>query len=110
MSPWHDFQNRTCPFWCVAEHGRFAGEDDQVHMGAPVRLTPDAAAWLCGSADPDSGQVDGPYVRVNDVELTLDQARNIGETLIGLAETALEFERSQQALPRPRRGGSLPAA
>jgi hypothetical protein len=75
-----------------------------------MRLTPDAAARLCGSADPDSGQVDGPYVRVNSVELTLDQARTIGETLIGLADTAAEVERSQRGLPRPRCGGPLPAA
>jgi Domain of unknown function (DUF6907) len=110
MSPRHDIRNPACPFWCVAEHGLFAGEDDHVHLGTPVRLTPHAAARLCGSADPDSGQVDGPYVRVNSVELTPDQARTIGETLIGLADTAEDVERSHQRLPRPRRGGSLPAA
>ncbi len=78
----------SCPTWCTAEHGTFAGEEDYVHTGANVRLTRDLIARLCASVDPDSGELDGPYVMVGMQELTVDKAERVGRVLMALAERA----------------------
>jgi len=84
----------TCPAWCVTEHGELAGEDDHLHTSAGLRLAPDVAARLCATVDPDTGEVDGPYVLVESEEWTLERARSVGQALIALTEQAQQSEQA----------------
>ena len=92
----------TCPRWCTAQHGQFDGEEDHVHTGAPVSLTPNVTARLCASVDVENGTVDGPYLLVDSHELTLDRARSVSEALIGLVAAATD-DAQRETLPRPQR-------
>ncbi|MGS0684531.1 hypothetical protein ACVBEQ_05120 [Nakamurella sp. GG22] len=83
-------ERRGCPPWCTAEHGVLLGEEDHLHIGADVPLTDSMTARLCATIDPESGETDGPYVIVDSLELSLDCTRSIGNTLLALADTALE--------------------
>lgn len=78
----------TCPHWCVADHGRHAGEDDRVHTGEPVELADGVLARLCLSVDPRTGARDGPYVLVGWTEYTLDEAAALGAALVAMARAA----------------------
>ncbi len=84
-----------CPVWCTAEHGLYAGEDDQLHTGAPLFLTDMVTALLCATVDPSTGVTDGPYLLVDGEEWTPDHARSVGRALIALADA------SAQPTPRP---------
>lgn len=75
----------TCPRWCFTDHGEHLGEEDWVHTSQPVRLADGRMARMCMSIDPDSGTKDGPYVLIGSSELTADQTRAMGESLIRLA-------------------------
>ncbi len=75
----------TCPRWCFTDHGVHQGEEDWIHTSHPVRLADDRVARMCMSIDPDTGIKDGPYVLIGDAEMTVHQAKAIGESLIRLA-------------------------
>lgn len=75
----------TCPHWCATEHGVYLGEEDWIHTGAPVVVVDELDARLCMSIHPDTGVVDGPYVLLGANELTADETKAIGESLIRLA-------------------------
>ena len=88
MSPTRSSPRNTCPAWCIAEHGVYAGEDDCLHTGEKLRLVDEVVARLCLSCDPETGALDGPYVVVGSEEWTLDQARRVGLALVSLADQA----------------------
>jgi hypothetical protein len=75
----------SCPEWCVVAHDRGTGEDDAVHVGAPLAISDEVLARACMSVDPSSGVCDGPYVIVGWTELSLDEAETLGASLIALA-------------------------
>jgi hypothetical protein len=77
-----------CPGWCVVAHDPGTGEDDAVHVGAPLLIADEVLARACMSVDPESGVRDGPYVVVGWTELTLDEAETLGASLIDLARAA----------------------
>ena len=74
-----------CPRWCVTEHGVHLGEEDWVHTSKPVTVATGLVARMCMSIDPETGIEDGPYVLLGSSELTADQAKAVGESLIQLA-------------------------
>ena len=74
----------TCPRWCFTDHGVHLGEEDWVHLSQPVRLADGRVARMCMSIDPDTGAKDGPFVLIGETELTVDQAKAVGESLIRL--------------------------
>ncbi len=88
----------TCPAWCTAEHGIYAGEDDHLHTGAPLYLTTEVTVRLCATIDPASGATDGPYVIVDSDEWTPEQARAVGHALIELADAASPADATQPHL------------
>jgi hypothetical protein len=47
------------PSWCTNEHGVIPGEDDHLHIGAPLYLTETVATILCVRIDADTGQSTG---------------------------------------------------
>ena len=77
-----------CPPWCTVDHGVQAGEEDWLHVSAPVFLTDGVAARLCLSIDPESGAQDGPFVVIGSTEYTLAEAAGLGVALIEIAQTA----------------------
>lgn len=92
----------TCPHWCVTEHGVYLGEEDWLHTGAPVVVADELDARLCMSIHPDTGVVDGPYVLIGANELTADEARAIGDSLISLASVeggSVAAEQLEGAVP-----------
>lgn len=74
-----------CPRWCITRHGVQLGEEDWIHNSEPVPVADGLVARLCMSIDPDTGIEDGPYVLVGSSELTANEARQLGESLIRLA-------------------------
>lgn len=78
----------SCPAWCVTEHGQHLGEDDWVHVTAPVAVIDGLTARRCSSVAPGSGAVDGPYVMLGEWELSLDQALALGKALLRMADDA----------------------
>jgi hypothetical protein len=83
----------SCPSWCVADHGAHDGEEDRVHIGAPVEVDDGVLARLCLSVDARDGAQDGPYVLVGWSEYTLDEAASLGSALIALARTGRDATR-----------------
>jgi hypothetical protein len=79
-------QTAGCPPWCVVIHGAVLGEEDWIHEGAAVALGEGIDARLCMSVDPVQGAVDGPYVLVACAEYTLAEARDLGISIIALAD------------------------
>ena len=78
----------ACPPWCVTRHGHHDGEDDWLHMGEPVELTARIIARVCMTVEPDTGEVDGPYVLIGHAEFTLDQAAALAGTVLEMAVAA----------------------
>lgn len=76
---------RLCPEWCQVSHSRYDGEESLVHVGEPVALSGAILARLCMSMTPDGEVDDGPYILVGSDELTLEEARALGERLIAMA-------------------------
>jgi hypothetical protein len=72
----------------VTQHGAQLGEEDWVHSSVPVQVAERLVARLCMSVDPDTGVEDGPYVLVGTTELTVEQARELGRSLLALATDA----------------------
>ena len=75
-----------CPPWCTADHGVQAGEEDWLHVSAPVFLTDGVAARLCLSIDPATGAQDGPFVLIGTTEYTLQEATAVGIAIIGIVQ------------------------
>lgn len=84
---------RTCPSWCTVSHRRQRGEDDLVHIGEAVPLSGAILARLCMSVTPDGEVDDGPYVLVGSDELTLEEARRLGERLVAMADEGKQVSR-----------------
>jgi hypothetical protein len=78
----------SCPGWCVVAHDPEGGEEDAVHVGAPLAISDEVLARACMSVDPSSGVCDGPYVVVGWTELSLEEAETLGASLIALARAA----------------------
>jgi hypothetical protein len=79
-------QSRSCcPPWCAAEHGVQSGEEDWVHLSAPVYLTEGVTARLSMSTDPASGDSDGPFVLIGSSEYTLQEAEALGFAITDIA-------------------------
>jgi hypothetical protein len=78
---------RWCPSWCAAEHGVQVGEEDWVHLSAPVFLTEEVTARLCMSTDPVNGAFDGPFVLIGTREYTLEEAAALGFAITDIAAT-----------------------
>jgi len=77
-----------CPNWCVAQHGVHLGEEDWVHLSAPLEISDDVQAQACFST-PSTGEAsDGPYVLVGWRQYTVDEAAALGAALMELARTA----------------------
>jgi hypothetical protein len=74
-----------CPPWCVTPHGELSGEDDRVHVGAPLLIADGVMARPCMSFDPGTGTTDGPYVVIGSTEYTLAEAEVLGAALIAMA-------------------------
>ena len=74
-----------CPRWCVTHHGVHFGEEDWIHTSEPVPVAEGLLARLCMSIDSDTGIQDGPYILVGNSELTADETKELGESLIRLA-------------------------
>lgn len=75
-----------CPPWCTSEHGMHAGEEDWIHLGAPLLIADGVSARLCLSCDPHTGVQDGPLVLIGDREYTADEADELGISLTELAQ------------------------
>jgi hypothetical protein len=75
----------ACPTWCASQHGVQEGEEDWVHVGAPLDLGNGVRARLCMSRDPHTGSQDGPVVLIGDHEYTLTEAAALGVSLAALA-------------------------
>ncbi|HET6825092.1 MAG TPA: hypothetical protein VFH64_04135 [Amnibacterium sp.] len=75
-----------CPSWCTSDHGMQAGEEDWIHLGAPLHIADGVTARLCMSCDPVTGEQDGPLVLIGDREYSADEADALGISLTELAE------------------------
>ena len=75
-----------CPVWCTSDHGVHAGEEDWIHLGAPLLIVEGVAARLCMSCDPFTGEQDGPLVLIGEREYSADEAAALGISLTQLAE------------------------
>jgi len=78
-----------CPAWCTVRHGHLLGEDDLVHCSAEI-LIGDLALRLC--VDDAAGHSEGPYVLVDDHELTAHEAERLIEALTELVGLASSVE------------------
>jgi hypothetical protein len=74
-----------CPSWCTSDHGTQAGEEDWIHLGAPLHIAEGVTARLCMSCDPVTGAQDGPLVLIGDREYSADEAAALGISLTDLA-------------------------
>lgn len=77
-----------CPRWCAAEHGLTAGEEDLLHLSNPVEVAGGLRAQMCLSVDAASGVADGPWVMIGGSEYTLEQAEELGVSLVAIARSA----------------------
>ena len=84
--PNHSAPPIGCPWWCTSEHGVQTGEEDWIHLGAPLPIAEGVNARLCMSCDPVTGQQDGPLVLIGDREYSADEADALGISLTELAE------------------------
>ncbi len=73
-----------CPSWCVAGHRADLGEEDWLHSSEPVPFIDAVPARLVMSIDPDTGEVDGPYVLIGTAEYSLTEASASAARLLGL--------------------------
>ncbi len=80
-----------CPTWCTTRHGQLVGDDDQVHVGAPVQIR-GTVVRLCVGFDAMTGGPEGPYVLVGPAEYTVHEAEELATALTGLVEAAAEDE------------------
>jgi hypothetical protein len=78
-----------CPAWCTSEHGVQTGEEDWVHLGAPLLIADGVSARLCMSCDPVTHVQDGPLVLIGDREYSADEAHVLGISLTELADRGL---------------------
>ena len=94
----------TCPSWCVRRHGEEATDDDRVHVSGAlmVRRT---VLRLCLTVDPESRDLDGPYVLVGNNEYTLHEADVLIAALTELVDEGRGVEVSAPVVPRMRQPG-----
>src|SRR3954452_16429611 len=74
-----------CPSWCVQEHGLHGGEEDWLHLSAPLYLAECGKARLCMSKNPETGEQDGPVVLIGSTEYPLDEAAALGMAIVDIA-------------------------
>lgn len=94
----------TCPSWCTRRHGQIDGEDDTVHISDDAAVA-SMRMRLCVTIDPSTGTEDGPYVLLDDHELTLDQANTVTDaltTLLAQARASSAARATATAFPRQR--------
>ncbi|MDH2444365.1 hypothetical protein QDR37_10465 [Amnibacterium sp. CER49] len=77
--------SQSCPPWCVVPHGTQDGEEDWLHLGAPLQLADGVTARLCMSRDPETGETDGPFVLIAEREHSLEEAAALGADLTAMA-------------------------
>ena len=75
----------TCPPWCRLRHGVHEGEDDTVHVSEQVSAG-NALLRLTATIDPETLELEGPYVLLGHQELDLDSAGVLASTLVRLIE------------------------
>lgn len=63
------------------------GEEDWLHMGAPVAMPGGVSARICMSVDPTTLDIDGPHIVTADGEWSAARVRELGRSLIALAES-----------------------
>jgi hypothetical protein len=73
-----------CPSWCVTGHRAELGEEDWLHCSEPVPFVDGVSARLTMSIDPDTGEVDGPYVMIGTSEYSFREATDLAESLLRL--------------------------
>ena len=78
----------ACPRWCASQHGVHEGEEDWVHIGAPLVFAEGVSARLCMTFDPHTGCQDGPVVLIGEHEYTPAEAAALGVSLTELAVDA----------------------
>ena len=75
----------TCPPWCRLRHGVHEGEEDSIHVSAQVSAG-NALLRLVATIDPETQELDGPYILVGHQELDLDTADLLASTLARLVK------------------------
>jgi hypothetical protein len=68
-------------------HGRLLGEDHQVHISRQVRVR-NLLLRLCATIDPDTAEMDGPYVLMGAQEFDLGEVDALIAALTRLAQDA----------------------
>lgn len=83
MSPATAAPARHSPAWCVLRHGKYTGEEDQVHLSDSTFVR-NTMVRLCMTVNPVTGAQDGPYVLLGTDEYTLEDTATLVEALSGL--------------------------
>jgi hypothetical protein len=91
-----------CPEWCTRRHDDRPAEDDQVHISGALQVRR-TILRLVATVDPDSRNVDGPFVMVGDHEYTLHEADVLIAALTQLVDEGRAV--SQSGVPRMRPPG-----
>ena len=65
------------------------GEEDWVHLSAPLFLGDCSDARLCMSRNPETGEQDGPVVVVGSTEYSLEAAAALGTAIIDITRVGL---------------------
>ena len=81
-------------------HGVNLGEDDHVHVSAQLCVR-NTLIRLCSSLDPETGEVDGPYLLMGHHEYTLTEVDELVRALSALSEQAAP---PTPRVPSPRAG------
>ena len=85
-----------CPTWCVQWHGIRTGEDDAVHMSGEL-LVRGVSLRLCTTIDPETDELDGPYVLLGGEEYTLHEADALIDALTHLVDEGVGVIRRARA-------------
>lgn len=89
-------QPSTCPTWCALRHGRYLGEEDDLHVGGAL-VVKQTELRLCATIDRGTGAVDGPHVMVGSEEYSLSEAEMLIDALTQLVEQGSELSRREGA-------------
>jgi hypothetical protein len=79
----------ACPPWCVQDHGVQSGEEDWLHLSAPLPVADCGEVRLCMSRNPETGEQDGPVVVIGTTEYPLDAAAALGMAIVDIARLGL---------------------
>jgi hypothetical protein len=91
----------TCPPWCDMGHGRLLGEEDQVHVSRQICVR-QTLIRLCATIDPDTAEMDGPYVLMGTQEFDLAEVDALIAALTKLshdARSSLVPQQLERTLP-----------